>query len=370
MKKAILLTVIMAFISQTLFAISATISDMRVENNKRNGVNGISFRCKVRIDDAINRKVFVLASVDSKPGQGVLDKNGSYRFANGVVGGAVFAVPPYSPCYLNEVDIWLPENELHVPLGTEATWYVHFAVVVDDDPIIKFNGDKILTWSDFISFGVSNKNTNTNTTVQQSNKSQVQKKDTNSPDYSYLLIRYSEYDKIKEDFGSVLRSVKEEYETQTIYRFYYDSGWEKILSISKQTCISCGGDGKLHNWYAPFPPPSNVCGRCNGKGKELPTIIARKDNSPYMYLENGEKMYSNYNAGNYNSGSSGDTEKPSSSSSNSLKRSVCSYCGGGGGCHSCRGTGHNYNSYSHREDTCPSCNGSGRCFNCRGTGRL
>ena len=233
---------------------SATISNMRVEYNKRNGVDGISFCCKARVDDAINRKVFVLASVDSKPGQGVLDKNGSYRLANGVVGGAVFAVPAYSPCYMNEVDIWLPVSELHVPLGTEATWNVHFAVVIDDDPLIKLDGNKILTWSEFLPFHVHN---NSNKTIQQPNRSVVQEEDTSSPDYSYMLIRYSKYDKIEEDFGSILRSVKEEYETQTVYRFYYDSGWEKILSVIKQACFSCGGDGKLHNWYAPFPPPSN-----------------------------------------------------------------------------------------------------------------
>ena len=80
-----------------------------------------------------------------------MDKNGSYRLANGVVGGAVFAVPAYSPCYMNEVDIWLPVSELHVPLGTGATWNVHFAVVIDDDPLIKLDGNKILTWSDFLS---------------------------------------------------------------------------------------------------------------------------------------------------------------------------------------------------------------------------
>ena len=160
---------------------------------------------------------------------------------------------------------------------------------------------------------------------------------------------------------------------QTVYRFYYDSGWEKILSVSKRTCFSCGGDGKLHNWYAPFPPPSNICSNCKGTGRELPTVRARKENSPYMYMEDGERMYSNYNAGNYNNGSSGNSnnsKSSSSSSSNSLKRTTCSYCGGGGGCRSCNGRGYKYNSYSHHDDACPTCNGSGRCFNCRGTGRL
>ena len=47
----------------------------------------------------------------------------------------------------------------------------------------------------------------------------------------------------------------------------------------------------------------------------------------------------------------------------------CQYCGGGGGCRSCNGTGLKYNPYSGHHEKCPSCNGSGRCFNCRGTGK-
>lgn len=47
----------------------------------------------------------------------------------------------------------------------------------------------------------------------------------------------------------------------------------------------------------------------------------------------------------------------------------CQYCGGGGGCRSCNGTGLKYNPYSSHYEKCPSCNGSGRCFNCRGTGK-
>jgi hypothetical protein len=219
----------------------------------------------------------------------------------------------------------------------------------------------------------SNKNALSKNTNRSNNGNQQQKKEAASPDYLDVLHKYSQYDKIKEDFGTITSSVKEEYEQQTVYRFYYDSGWEKILSVKKNKCMACHGDGKLHNWYFPFPPPSNVCGRCNGLGIELPTVMARKYPSPYIYLENGEKMYRN-DGGGVNSGNSSYDSKESNASSNSssssLRRSVCSYCGGGGGCRSCNGRGCKYNSYSHHEDTCPSCNGSGRCFNCRGTGRL
>lgn len=47
----------------------------------------------------------------------------------------------------------------------------------------------------------------------------------------------------------------------------------------------------------------------------------------------------------------------------------CKYCGGGGGCSSCNGTGLKYNPYSGHYETCPSCRGNKQCFNCRGTGK-
>lgn len=53
----------------------------------------------------------------------------------------------------------------------------------------------------------------------------------------------------------------------------------------------------------------------------------------------------------------------------SYRDKPCQYCGGGGGCSSCKGTGLKYNTYSGGYDTCPSCGGNARCFNCRGTGK-
>ena len=189
--------------------------------------------------------------------------------------------------------------------------------------------------------------------------------------YLDVLRNYSSYDKIKEDFGKIIRTAKEEYASQTVYRYFYDSGWEKILSVSKETCFMCGGDGKLHHWYMNFPPPSNVCNQCKGTGKELPSVIARHSNKSYVYTSAGEKMYVQSNVGGYSGGSSvgsenGDTRNNSSSHSSNR----CKYCGGGGGCRSCNGTGHKFNPYSGHEDDCPSCNGSGRCQICRGSGRL
>ena len=72
------------------------------------------------------------------------------------------------------------------------------------------------------------------------------------------------------------------------------------------------------------------------------------------------------NSGGYSSGSRGGSSYQTGPSNIDKP---CGYCGGGGGCRSCNGTGYKYNPYSGYHDRCPSCNGSGRCFNCRGTGK-
>ena len=211
-----------------------------------------------------------------------------------------------------------------------------------------------------------------NQSYQNDSQRTTQSNNTNGQiEYLDVLSNFSSYDKIKEDFGKVVKTSKEEHSSQTIYRYFYDSGWEKILSVSKETCFMCGGDGKLHNWYMNFPPPSNVCNRCKGTGKELPSVIAIHNGKNYIYLESGDKRYVQNSIGGYNGSSNvsgGSVNTRNNSSSHSSNR--CKYCGGGGGCSSCKGTGHKFNSYSGHEDTCPSCNGSGRCQICRGTGRL
>ena len=75
------------------------------------------------------------------------------------------------------------------------------------------------------------------------------------------------------------------------------------------------------------------------------------------------------NGGGYNNSGSGSYNNNSNDSGRSYIDGPCKYCGGGGGCSSCKGRGYKYNPYSGHDDTCPSCNGTGRCFNCRGTGK-
>lgn len=102
--------------------------------------------------------------------------------------------------------------------------------------------------------------------------------------------------------------------------------------------------------------------KINGYLFDIPISKQEYDNimpRSRVYMNNGD---------GYNS-SSGSYNNNSNDSGRSYIDGPCKYCGGGGGCSSCKGRGYKYNPYSGHDDTCPSCNGTGRCFNCRGTGK-
>ena len=103
--------------------------------------------------------------------------------------------------------------------------------------------------------------------------------------------------------------------------------------------------------------------KINGHLFDIPISKQEYDN-----LMPRSTVYMN-NGGGYNNSSSGSYNNNSNDSGRSYIDGPCKYCGGGGGCSSCKGRGYKYNPYSGHDDTCPSCNGSGRCFNCRGTGK-
>lgn len=73
---------------------------------------------------------------------------------------------------------------------------------------------------------------------------------------------------------------------------------------------------------------------------------------------------------NVNNGGSTSVSSGTSYSRSTPTQSKCKYCGGGGGCSSCKGKGYQFNIYSGHDGDCPSCRGSGRCPICHGTGRL
>ena len=176
--------------------------------------------------------------------------------------------------------------------------------------------------------------------------------------FTFVLLTLGVYAQTA-NHGRVLKTETNRTDKATVEMTWYEDGY--VQTSSRVQCTSCHGGGKcwscggsglgMMGFYCPMCMGGGTCMYCHGAG-----VLVNITGS-YQDTNN-----SGYSGGGYNSQGNG-------SSSSGRSSSTCKYCGGGGGCSSCRGTGHKYNSYSHREDTCPSCNGSGRCFNCRGTGR-
>lgn len=140
---------------------SASFSKIWIKHNVvKNGVKGIEFHFSASFYNAQNRSVYVIASIDSKKGVGVSDRNNQYRLGNGVVGTSTKILIDSNPAYCDDASLWMPVKELHIPPGKNAVWYVHLAVMVDKDPIQEFDLKKVLCWSDFESFSVSGRRKN------------------------------------------------------------------------------------------------------------------------------------------------------------------------------------------------------------------
>jgi hypothetical protein len=109
---------------------------------------------------------------------------------------------------------------------------------------------------------------------------------------------------------------------------------------------------------------------CEGIALDKSDIVYVKEVSEEEYREISRQKEAYLNSIGINGGNSGNggTSIDMSPSGSHVDK-ACQYCGGGGGCSSCNGTGLKYNPWGGGYDTCPSCNGSGRCFNCRGTGK-
>lgn len=153
-------------------------------------------------------------------------------------------------------------------------------------------------------------------------------------------------------YGYILRYVLQE-ETNDWYIFkkckLYLNGKIELLNYSPKMKVS-------KDWSKIIM--EGISGEDMILTKEISKIEYDKiQRSKNILINGGQVNSNNYNRNNYNNDSPSHIDGP------------CKFCGGGGGCSSCNGTGIKYNSYSGNYDTCPSCRGNQRCFNCRGTGK-
>ena len=141
--------------------------------------------------------------------------------------------------------------------------------------------------------------------------------------------------------------------------------------IFKQAKVNLNG-GVEYLDYAPKMRVSKAWNEiiCEGIALDKSDIVYVKEVSEEEYREISRQKEAYLNSIGINGGNSGNggTSIDMSPSGSHVDK-ACQYCGGGGGCSSCNGTGLKYNPWGGGYDTCPSCNGSGRCFNCRGTGK-
>ena len=202
------------------------------------------------------------------------------------------------------------------------------------------------------------------------------------------LYRYSDYDKISADLGTIVQSESGTLDNgvQT-YTYYYDSGWAKVLYIGD--CTRCYGNGKCNGFHgvpgALIPPPmcmlcgnTGKCGVCKGTGQEIYTAAVNKREGK-MYNRYG-RLESLSGGGGYSGGSGysegGSPGGYSGGSSSGSTYTKCKYCNNGV-CRQCGGyrgkwmnTGYYTGDGTKSWIECSSCSGTGRCSICHGRGRL
>ena len=307
-----------------------------------------------------------VAYIDSPKGVGVKDTNGLYRTNEGTVAFSVDFTPGYDDTVFNDFRIFMPYEEMHLPVGTRE----YFCRV-----FIFESGKGWVTHSDFASF------TGT-TSASQTPQSSRQK-------YSHLLP----------NAGTLPN------ENQFVY---YTNSAGGLASVR----IYYGNDVKEYCAYLYFKPNSESRGEIryftkqyfdssgrywafkeymqwltHRQGKSSTFYIA--EDWTYVKIENtrfdipiSKARYDElspksrgtvggnggYNNGGYNNGGGNNGGNEYQTGPSHIDK-PCSFCGGGGGCSSCQGRGYKYNPYSGHDEVCSSCNGSRRCFNCRGTGK-
>lgn len=343
---------------------SAQISSFRLEHGvSQNNQSGVLVRFKLNVNGYRGKTMSAVAYIDSPKGVGVKDTNGKYCTTSGTVAFFVDFTPRYENSAYDNFQIFMPYNEMHLPVGTRE----YFCRVFIFE---KHKG--WITHSDYASF------TGT-TSASQTPQSSRQK-------YSHLLPnagtlpnenQFVYYTNNSGGLASVRIYYGKDVKEYCAY-LYFKSGNQargEIRYFTKQYFDSSGR-------YWAFKEYMQWLTHRQGKSSTL--YIA--EDWTYVKIENVRfdipiskerfdqlvpKVSGGGGGGGHNGGynNNGNNSGYNHQSGPSHIDKPCGYCGGGGGCRSCNGRGYKYNPYSGHDDRCPSCNGSGRCFNCRGTGK-
>lgn len=349
MKRLFLALTLLLTTAGFAFAQSVTVNKIWLEKDVTlNSKLGMKIHFFLQTDGLKDVPMSAIAYFDEPKGIGVKDTDGHWCTTSGTV--AIWA--DFTPIY--EISVWsdfwffVAYEDVHIK-DYSKTYYCHVFIC---DKQGKQYGN-----TEYVDFQVKqplNKNARNSHLVPAANT---------MPDDGNRYICY------KDEKGRVA-SVRTSIYNGDWKAVVYDGATGNVYGFTRQYVddtkwVFKGG------LYSIYSKNSNVIlhialdwSYINVNGAIYDIPISKQE---YDVLIPKVKGYSG-NGGGYNSGSSSNSHYHNHESSSHVDER-CKYCGGGGGCSSCNGTGWKYNPYSGYHDKCPSCNGSGRCFNCHGTGK-
>lgn len=374
------LFLLLTFTNNT-FGSSAKVNKIWLEYGTRNaGEKGMTIHADISVNGMKGSKIKVIAYYYDSEKNKLMGGVSGYKTKDGQVSVSDYVTPSYDSSQYKDFVIFIPYSAIPFSSG-EHDYYVKIRVL---DAITKKFISSNESYKGFTGTGNSgNRNIDRNRNYSQRG---------NSLEYADLLDQYSKYDRIPIDCGILVNTSKwlDNPNSGThglkIYKFLYDSGWEKQLQIS--TCLNCLGDGKCHNIcrYQSGLATSNTfpcecefvgkrgeCVHCNGTGIAI-AITAINNDTDYAYDAQGHIQLlrgGGSSSGAYNSSSSSSDAGNSSHSSNNSLYKTCHVCNGTGRCTSCKGGGTVFvtgGGTNYHE--CSSCLGSGKCFMCHGRGKI
>lgn len=376
-----------------VLAQSATIHKIWIEHGvSYNGEKGMKVHAKVSVSGLKGKNIRMIAFFHDSSKEYLKGGISGYRATDGTPCVFEDTKPTYDNSSWEDYWLFMPYRALPLAAG-KNTYYASFHV---KDLSSGNYVNKGFVYESFTGTGSSNNGAQQPVAQYQNNQQQ-------SLNYMDIHQKYS-HSKYFNDWGSVVKSYKEEY----TYFFVYNTGWIEGIKIEHcgvchgqggSQCPMCSGLGsRLEYDYYLGMSLRKPCSFCLATGRK--TCVVCNGNPTYGRVEalhdegdgyiryyignmfNGTKGQMSYiNTKSSGGGSpSGATipiqsfqryDNSSSGYDRGSKREPCPICNGSGKCSMCAGRGEYRNRYYNDElMDCGSCRGTGKCQTCYGTGKM
>ena len=354
MKRLLLAFVLLLGVAVMADAQSVQIKSVLVEDNATKGSeSGVRLHIKMSVHGYKDRSMKAIAYLHSPKGVAVKDTNGKCRTTDGNVCFSKKFQPSYDRSVFNDLQIFMPYNEMHLQRGSHVC-YCRVSILVD--------GHRI-TRSDYVEFVGKGSNAPSHH-VQHShhvpsagtfpNENQFVYYTNNAGGLASVRIYYSNDVKKRCAYLYFKPNSQSRGEIRYFTKQNLDSSYN-YWAFNEYMQWLTHRQGKTSTLYI-AKDWSYV--KIENTRFDIPISKARYDElSPKSRVKIGGHNNNDNNIGIEHHEGPSHIDKP------------CSFCNGSGRCSSCNGRGYKYNYYSGHDDQCSSCNGSGRCFNCRGTGK-